>query len=121
MMRREAQAHRARFLVVTVSSPAQVHPDPAFRRKFMEIWKADDLFLPERIMAEIGRRRGIEVMTLAPALLAHASRHGSYVHGFSNTRTGEGHWNVLGHRLAGEMIAEKICGQASEKAGGGRL
>ena len=61
-------------------------------------------------------------------MLAYAEDHHVFLHGFKNTKTGEGHWNEQGHRLAGELIAARLCamitsGQApavmKETAGGG--
>lgn len=52
-------------------------------------------------------RENISVITLAPELQAYADKSGSFLHGFSND-LGNGHWNALGHRVAGELITEKL-------------
>ena len=37
------------------------------------------------------------------------------LHGFDNAKPCGGHWNVEGHRLAGELIAEAICRGAEDR------
>jgi hypothetical protein len=64
---------------------------------------------PDRRIADLGRREGFPVIRLPERMQRYAEQHGTYLHGFDNTVLGEGHWNVEGHRLAGEWIAEAIC------------
>jgi hypothetical protein len=40
-----------------------------------------------------------------------AEETGTYFHGFDNTRPATGHWNEAGHAVAGELLAEWLCGQ----------
>ena len=51
-------------------------------------------------------------------MLEVATRDQQYFHGFDNTGFGEGHWNVAGHRLAGELIAQVLLESRGESAGG---
>lgn len=108
LMRDEVTAKRAKFLVVTLSNGIQVHPDPQARRAFMQRVGATDLFYPDTRIRALGERERIEVLTLAPALQSYAEQQKVFLHGFDRN-IGNGHWNVLGHRIAGEMIAQKIC------------
>ncbi len=39
---------------------------------------------------------------------AYAEQNKVFLHGFG-ANIGNGHWNQLGHRLAGEWIAQKLC------------
>ena len=32
-----------------------------------------------------------------------------YLHGFKNSKLGEGHWNIEGHDLASKLISNDIC------------
>ena len=57
----------------------------------------------------MGKRRGFDVLTLAPMFQAYAQEHNVFLHGFENSGIGIGHWNQEGHRLAGKLIAEKSC------------
>lgn len=107
-MRDEAQAHGARFLVVTLSNGIQVYPDPAAREAFARRTGAADLFYPDLRVGAVGQREGFEVLTLAPALQAYADEHRAFLHGFG-PQLGNGHWNQLGHKVAGELIAEHLC------------
>ena len=53
-------------------------------------------------------REQINVLTLAPELQEYAELKNVTLHGFGSD-LGNGHWNVTGNRVAGELIAKKIC------------
>ena len=52
---------------------------------------------------------GFQVLSLAPPMQAYADAHHTFLAGFNTTKLGVGHWNADGHRVAGELIAQKIC------------
>lgn len=108
LMHEEVENHGARFVVVTLSNGIQVFPEPAGRRSFMQRVGVTDLFYPDRRIAELCEREGIQAITLAPALQTYAEQHKVFLHGFGK-EIGNGHWNTLGHRVAGEMLAQKLC------------
>jgi hypothetical protein len=107
-MHREVTGRGARFVVVTLSNPIQAHPDSAARETFARRLGVTDLFYPERRFTALGRREGFAVFNLAPELQAYAERNRVFLHGFSPD-LGNGHWNQTGHRLAGELLAQKLC------------
>ncbi|MGB9179741.1 MAG: SGNH/GDSL hydrolase family protein [Pyrinomonadaceae bacterium] len=107
-MRDEVKSHGAKLLVVTLSNGIQVHPEPSARAAFMQRVGAEDLFYPDKRITALCEHEGIAVLTLAPSLQAYAEQHKVFLHGFGK-EIGNGHWNELGHRVAGEMIAEKLC------------
>jgi hypothetical protein len=108
-MNEEVRAHGARFLVVTVSNGIQVFPDPSARHAFEQRVGAPDLFYAERRVRSVGDREGFTVFNLAPELQRYADEHKVFLHGFGHD-LGNGHWNEEGHRVAGEMLAQKLCG-----------
>jgi hypothetical protein len=108
-MRDEVKEHGAKLLVVTGSNGIQVYPDPAVRRDFMRRSGVSDLFYPDRRIKALGEREGIEVLNLAPTLQEYADQNKTFLHGTN----GLGHWNVLGHHLVGEQIAETLCQTAA--------
>ncbi|MFN2415895.1 MAG: hypothetical protein ABR603_12185, partial [Pyrinomonadaceae bacterium] len=116
-MRREVEARGARFVVATGSNPIQVYPDPAARAAFLaRLGPGADLLYPDRRFAEFGRREGLTVFGLAPELQAHADRERVFLHGWAGD-LGNGHWNEQGHRLAGELLTQKLCGLLSPHGG----
>ena len=107
-MNAEVKSHGARLYVVTLSNGIQVFPDPAAREAFRQRVGAPDLFYPERRFKGLGEREGFPVYNLAPDLQAYADRTKIFLHGFGAQR-GNGHWNEDGHRVAGEMLTQRLC------------
>lgn len=107
-MRNEVQTHGAKFVVVTLSNGPQVLPNRAAREEFAKRFGIADLFYPDDRIRSLGVREGISVITLAPELQEFAERNNVFLHGFGDN-IGNGHWNPTGNRVAGELIAKKIC------------
>lgn len=107
-MRNEVQTHGAKFIVVTLSNGIQVLPSAAGREAFKKKFGIDSLFYPDDRIKTLGARENISVITLAPELQEYAEKNTVYLHGFGEN-IGNGHWNVTGHRVAGELIAKKMC------------
>jgi hypothetical protein len=111
---REVRGRGARFVAVTLSNPIQAHPDPAAREAFARRLGVPDLFYPERRFKLLGEREGFPVFNLAPDMQAHAEQRRAFLHGFG-PQLGNGHWNQDGHRLAGQLLAERLCGELSRQ------
>jgi hypothetical protein len=107
-MHQEVAAHGARFLLVTLSNGVQVYPDKDARQESMKAMKTPDLFYSERRLRQLAERHDMPMLALAPALEEYADAHHAFLHGFP-PHLGQGHWNALGHRVAGEMISRKLC------------
>lgn len=109
VMRDEVRSQGAKFLVVTLSNAIQAHPDPQARERFARLHLGvNDLFYPERRLQSLGEREGFTVLNLAPDLQRYAEQNKVFLHGFTPD-IGNGHWNSAGHRVAGEIMAQKIC------------
>jgi hypothetical protein len=111
-MNREVSAHGARFILVTLSTPIQVYPDAHYRSAYLKKIGGSDLFYPEHRLDLLGAREGFVVINLAPSMQRYADQHHVFLHGFSNTRFGSGHWNALGHRLGGKLMVQGLCGRS---------
>src|SRR5262249_1078653 len=48
-------------------------------------------------------------LNLARPMQAYSESHHVYLHGFPNTTLGHGHWNQIGHQVAGQLLASKVC------------
>ena len=112
-MNDDVKQHGARFLVVTLSNGIQVYPDASARQRFAQRLGVTDLFYAERRFRSLGDREGFAVYNLAPDLQSYADEHKVFLHGFGR-ELGNGHWNEEGHRVAGELIAQKLCEQIAE-------
>ncbi|MEG4495597.1 SGNH/GDSL hydrolase family protein [Microcoleus sp. F10-C6] len=108
LMRNEVVEKGANFLVVTLSNPIQVHPEPSIRQKFMEDLGISDLFYPDWRINALAEREGFTVLNLAPSFQTYAEKNKLCLHGFDNFVPCFGHWNALGHQLAGKIIGQKI-------------
>jgi hypothetical protein len=108
-IRDESRAHGADFRIVTLATRPQVIPDLRKRAELMQQLGVENLsYADERIKA-LGRREGIPVTNLAPVLAEYAATNHVFLNGFNQKNLGTGHWNELGHRLAGEVIATDVC------------
>ncbi len=108
-VRDESLRQGARFLLVTLTNPGQVPPDPTAMRRHAQRIGEPDLFYPERRMRALAQREGLDAVFLAEAFARHAAERKVYLHGFPNTQLGGGHWNEQGHRLAAEILAKHLC------------
>lgn len=106
---RETQAHGARFVLVTISTPASVYPDPQMRERYEKSLGVTSLFYPEQRLQRLADREHFEVIPLAPEMQKRADATHVYYHGFSNTKPGFGHWNEAGHAAAADLIAGRLC------------
>lgn len=109
LAKREAEAGGSRFLLVSLSNPDQVHPDLQHREAVARRLGVPDLYYPDRRIQALARREGIASLSLAEPLAAYAAQQGVFLHGFPNAKLGDGHWNATAHRLAGDLISERIC------------
>jgi len=109
-MRDEVRAKGAKFLVVTGSMGIQVDPDTAARQEYMNRLGVQTLFYPDQRIKALGEKEGFDVLGLAPLLEDYATRNKVFLHGDGDAK-GKGHWNEIGHRLAGELIAQELCKQ----------
>lgn len=107
-MRDEVTKGGARFVVVTLSNGPQVLPDAEWREAFKNRFGITDLFYPDNRIKSLAAREGIPVITLAPELQDYAEHNNVFLHGFGKD-IGNGHWNAMGNRVAGELIAKKMC------------
>jgi hypothetical protein len=109
-MSEEVRARGVRFVVVTLSTGSEVHPDSLFRRAFMDEIHAKDLSYADRRVQSFCQENGIEVLRLDPILLEYAQKNHVALHGFfGEQELGEGHYNRIGHRVAGEALAAYFC------------
>jgi hypothetical protein len=111
-MNAEVREHGARFYVVTLSNGIQVYPEASARNAFAQKLGVEDLFYPERRFGALGAREGFPVLTLAPEMQRRADERRVFLHGFGR-ELGNGHWNEEGHALAGELVANWLCGSES--------
>lgn len=109
-MRDEVVQKGAQFFVVALSTPAQVNPNPSKRLAFAKALGVNDLFYPDRRLAGFCQRHDLAVLLLGPSFQEYATQHQVYLHGFGKS-LGKGHWNQVGHRLAGRTISTWLCPQ----------
>ena len=107
-MRNEVESKGAVFAVMTLSNPPQVLPALASREAFLQRVGAKDIFYPDNRIAQFCRHESIAVETLAPAMQQYAQQNNLMLHGFGKD-IGNGHWNVAGHHIAGQLAADEIC------------
>jgi hypothetical protein len=85
-----------------------VHPDLAAREAFRKSLGLANLFESDERLAAMATAKSIHSLILAPALAEYAPANHVALHGFYNTKFNDGHWNELGHQIAGETIAREL-------------
>ena len=106
----EVAQQGAQFAAMTITTPLQVHPDPAVRARATAAGGVADLFYLERRLLRLGQKHDFPVLALGEPLQAVAEREQLFLHGFHNSGMGTGHWNETGHRLAGTRLAIWLSG-----------
>lgn len=104
LMRDECRRNDTPFAIVTLTRGIQVTPVREKKEKFLRELGAEDLYYPERRLAEFGKREGIPVLNLAPAMAEQAQERQVYFHAHHDS-LGIGHWSEEGHLAAAELIA----------------
>lgn len=108
---KDVQNNGAEFVVAVVTSGIQVLPDPAARQAAADQCGATDLDYADRRLEALGRKLGFPVITLSEPLRRYAEENDVYLHGFENTHPGEGHWNTTGHRVAAQVVAQRLLAE----------
>lgn len=108
-MNQEIISRGADFFVVTLTNGSEVVPDPDARASLKQTFGVNHLFYADRRIAALGKQAGFPVLNLAKPFQVYADKHRTCLHGFENASACSGHWNVEGHRLAGEIISEQLC------------
>ncbi|NDJ23267.1 SGNH/GDSL hydrolase family protein [Nostoc sp. B(2019)] len=114
LIHNEAITKKANFAVVTLTTALQVNPDPNVRHA-QEVSGLTDWFYPEKRITTLGEQEGFTTINLGQTFQAYAKQNNVCLHGFDNTFPCDGHWNALGHQLAGEIVAKTLCKQGLTK------
>ncbi|ODG97215.1 hypothetical protein A4S05_14825 [Nostoc sp. KVJ20] len=110
LIHNEAIAKKVNFAVVTVTTALQVNPDPNVRHE-QEISGQTDWFYPEKRITALGEREGFSTINLGQSFQSYAEENNVCLHGFKNAFACDGHWNALGHELAGKIVSKTLCQQ----------
>lgn len=108
-MRDDCKAGHRDFWIVTLDMTGQVHPDVAERKALMRRLGVPSLQIADEEVARFAAANGIEHLMLVPVTADYAAVHRTALHGFPGQPLNDGHWNALGHRVAGERIAQELC------------
>ena len=107
-MRNEVRQKGAKFVLVTLSNAIQVYPDPAVRQRFLQRLEIPNVFYANLRLQALAGREQIDFIDLAQPMQSYADQNKVFLHGFGSD-LGNGHWNANGHRLAADLIAQKMC------------
>jgi len=104
----EVRQKGAKFVVVTLSNAIQVYPDLVVRQNFMKRIGTNTVFYPNLRLKDFAQRQQIDFLDLAEPMQVYADQNKVFLHGFGKD-IGNGHWNANGHRLAADLITQKLC------------
>ena len=107
-MRDEVRQRGAKFVVVTLGNAIQVYPNLVVRQNFMKHIGVSTVFYPNLRLKAMAVRENIDLVDLAEPMQVYGDQNHVFLHGFGKD-IGNGHWNADGHRLAAELITQKLC------------
>ena len=107
-LRDETRSSGAKLVVTSLSTPEQLWPDRGERQTFFRR-AGQDPFAREERLAGVLRALDVPYLPLAQDLSRRVDRDGVILHGFTGRQLRLGHWNVTGHRLAAEVLAQRLC------------
>ena len=120
LMKQECSAHGTEFWIVTVDEDVQSYPSLEERARYLREMDLPSLNASDERVRGFADAHGIPVIVLAPPMADYAAVHGVALHGFSATPYsrgpwpyGIGHWNVLGHELAGSLVSQSMLQRSS--------
>jgi hypothetical protein len=119
LMRDEVHASGSQFMLMTLSNGIQVNPDRSERDAYAARIGSNDLFLPDRRLSEFAASEQIPSLMMAPILRRWAEANETCVQGFQEPWLCQGHWNVDGHRVAGQELAQALCDQIEDHVADG--
>ena len=67
-----------------------------------------NVFYANLRLRDLATRDNFEFFDLAEPMQAYAEKNKVFLHGFDRD-LGNGHWNANGHRVAAELIAQRMC------------
>jgi hypothetical protein len=91
-----------------LSNGIQVYPDPQVRERFTKYVGANTIFYPNLRLKGMAASEQIDFLDLVAPMQAYADQNKVFLHGFEGD-LGNGHWNATGHRVAADLIAQKLC------------
>jgi hypothetical protein len=112
-MRQDCADRGAEFWIVDVDMGEQTHPSLDERVRFARAIRIPSLDATDQRIKRFAETHRIPSIFLAPPLAEFAAAHGVALHGFAHTPFNNGHWNELGHELAGGVIAEQLLERSS--------
>ncbi len=103
-------------MIVVIPIPDQVYPELFWKRKrrFEIDSSLFDFEKPQRILQDFGKQYGIPVCDVLPGFKVEGKKEKLYYR--YNV-----HWNKNGHRLAGQLIDEKLKTEGLVPGGSGWL
>jgi hypothetical protein len=104
----EVSRHHAEYWLILLDMAPQVDPDAQERAATMRELGIGDLFLADTLLAHFLSNEGILHATPAPEMLTYAEEHHVPLHGFKHRPRNSGHWNEIGHQVAGHLIAQEL-------------
>jgi hypothetical protein len=107
MMRDEVESHGATFFIATLTNAPQVHPDEGIRQRFAAKLGVSDLKYPDRRIRQLAEQEHIPSVHLVETMAAKAVAEKVEWHGFGGSAAG--HWNEVGNRMAGQLIAARLA------------
>ncbi len=108
-LQQETKQHKVPLYVVIGTTGIQLDPREHVRTAFRHGLDVSDLFYFEQRIENFAENHQISAIGLGQPMAEYAQANQVFLHGFPNTAKSSGHWNTKGHRLAAEIVANRLC------------
>lgn len=109
MLAEEAKLINTKFILVVLGTGIQIHPNGEYRQKRADEYGVDDWLYPDRRLADLGKKTGIEVFSLTLPMMKIAEESAIPLHFLSDLTETWGHWNPKGHEAAATILGNYLC------------
>ncbi|MEM8641923.1 MAG: SGNH/GDSL hydrolase family protein [Cyanobacteria bacterium P01_G01_bin.54] len=105
----------AQFFLTVLTNPEAVNPDLSIREGVLKSYQAENFDYPGDRLESFAKKQDVDgFISLQKPFQAHTVKNPLCLHGFKNGVECSGHWNEMGHRLAGELVATEMCSVLTE-------
>lgn len=109
LMNDEVKQKGAKLVVGLIGTPEQVHKEENLRIAYQQQHQITDLYYPNKRIKALADKAGFTIVDFTETFANYAKQNQECLHGFTPAANCGGHWNQIGHKIAGNMLSQQLC------------